>query len=168
MSNEETILLKKMTVKTLFGMSRDEDAKKYFRNLADEAGKGGAELAVIGGKVNGYGNKATQFGDSTFLTGFFVAQNRQDGKLYRSGVLYLPKGTAEALAAAFEKRNEKADWIRFQLTLSVTEDSKSAVGYTFICESARDTETLNEEKELLQAFDMLPAPKKLKAISGKK
>ena len=163
----EPKLLKKITIKEITGMGRDKTVDDVKRSRLEQA-KNNTELAVIAGKVTGYGGKATQYGESLFLIGSFIAQNRMTGEVFKSGKCYLPKDATENLVAMFQGRTVNDQYIKFQLSVTVVEDS-SATGYTYICQPTRTAESVTEEAEMLASIAALPAPKpQAKLASNKK
>jgi len=160
--------LSKMTIKDIVGVASGEDIKKKMRNLAEAAGAKGAEIAAIVGEVTGWGGKATQYGDTIFFTGTFIAQNQQDGSRYRSSKIYLPKNVSETIKGAFDTRKTAEDIIKFQLTVTVIEDSSVAVGYKYVVDPARTPEVVNKEAAMASVFDSLPAPQAVKQLETKK
>lgn len=145
--------LKKITIKDVCGVERGEDVKEFMRQEAERGG----ELIAIAGEVTGYGGKATQFGESFFLIGLFVAQNRKTGEVFKSSKVYLPKDVTENIMSAFISRKTDEQSVKFQLSVSVVKDKSSAVGYAYLCEPIRTPEAVSREQELLASFDALPA-----------
>lgn len=159
---KEAILLPKMTLKSICGMTRqtsEEDTKKYFLTKAKDS----AEVAVIAGYADGFSTKAGAKGESTFFSGLFLAQNRESGVNFKSYKLFLPKSATDIIVAQLKNRANGQDEVKFKLVVRVVEDSSSAAGYTYICEPVKTPELLNKEMELMQTFLALPAPSRKKS-----
>ncbi|HNB00943.1 MAG TPA: hypothetical protein PLK61_03995, partial [Nitrosomonas sp.] len=107
-----------------------------------------------------------QYGENLFLTGFFMAQNRENGRILKASKAYLPRDLVDELVAGFNSRTSADDVIKFTVSITAVESPGSAAGYTFICEPARTPEAVNRESEMLQVFLALPAPdaKKKKVV----
>ena len=160
--SKETRTLKKITLKDILGIERGADVKAI---MLEHAAKE-TELAAIAGDVRGYGGKTTQFGESLFLVGDFVAQNRVTGEVFKSQRAYLPKDATEAVVARFNSRKGDDEYVNFTLIVKVIKD-KSAMGFTYVCEPVRDARSVTREAELLATFAALPAPKEVKVIAKK-
>jgi hypothetical protein len=164
----DAILLKKITLKAVSELGRDVSTGEVTAYFLAKA-KAGTELLAVAGEMTGYGLKKSQFGDSFFLTGIFFALNRETGKLYKAGKIYLPKDATENIVAKFEARTQQDEFVKFQLTVKVVEDKSSSTGYSYVCEPIRSPESIHREAELIGALAALPAPKpQAKLASNKK
>lgn len=159
----QTVPLKKITLKEVCNVKREDDARAYFLAAAKEE----RELCMIVGEIRGYGSKASQYGESNFLTGFFMAQNRATGKIYKASKAYLPNDITEELIAAFQSRKTEDEIIKFQVTITAVQ-ADTPTGYTFVTEPARTPEAVNRESEMLQTFLAVPAPAEQKKLASKK
>lgn len=162
MSNTETIHLKKMTIKNLCEVPRGtpDDTKAYFKARV----AANAAIATIIGHVTGYGLKNGQYGENIFFTGDFFARNEENGKVFESGKLYLPKDTADTIKSQFDSRPDANAGVEFKLQVSVVADPNS--GFTYIASPIRDAQTVSRRAALLG--DLGNAPKLAIASSSKK
>lgn len=161
--SKEIKLVKKITIKEICEIGREGDIKAFMLEKA----KAETELAVIAGYITGHGTAKTNFGESVYLVGSFMAQNRMNGKIVKSSKVYLPRSAAQDAVASFMGRTNATDKIKVELSVSVVEDS-SPTGYTYICEPIRTPTTINEEAELMATFTALPAPKVVKQLASSK
>lgn len=165
MVEQKITILSKMTLKEITGnraLTTDE-----YKAKMKELSVSQAEIAAISGEVTGFGEKSTNFGVSTYLVGSFVAQNRLTGELFKATKAYLTGGASEEIVAKFRQRAAAEDTVRFQLTVTVVPDVKSATGYTYVIQPIKTPEVINREAELLATFAALPAPKPVKGIGNK-
>lgn len=151
-----TIPLAKITMKTIFGLGRGDDAKQYFQNLLKE--KGATELMVIQGEMNGYGGKVAQFGENVYLTGEFQCINRLTSEIFESTKVYLPKSFTETVLAKFINRAANAETIDFAASFTLAEDKGGSTGYTFVATPIRDAQAVNKRAERIATLMSLPAP----------
>lgn len=159
----DTKVVNKLTIKTILGIDRGKTKEEVIAIMKDYAAKN-SEIAAIIGKITGFGEKATQFGNSTFFIGDFYAQNRETGEIFEGGKIYLPKDVSETIKAAFVNRTAQDEYVKVQLTVSVVKDS-GTVGYAYVCRPIKNPQSINERAEMLGQFLSLPAPEKKKAAS---
>jgi hypothetical protein len=155
-------LVKKITIKEIIGIPKDEDTKVYMTKLSSES----PEIAAIVGDVTGFGGKMTQYGESFFLTGSFMAQNRMTGEVIKSGKMYLPKDVTETIIASVKNREHATDATSLHLTIKVVPDLSQ--GFTYICEPVKTIESVSREAEMEGQLLALGAPKPLKSLAHKK
>lgn len=154
MANPATTL-KKVTIKSVMGLTREADMKEFCKGLLKD--KKEVEIVAVAGKVTGWGGKVNQFGESQFLIGRFFAINRQTGEQFKASKAYLPKDITENIIAAFDKRGDVNSAVEFSTTIKIVPDA--AQGYTYICEGLETPDTINEDAHLLSKIASLPAPK---------
>lgn len=124
MANETTII-SKMSVKTV-------KANPKVASAAPEGTSSKFKLCQIYGQANG--TKIVEdrnSGDShESITGNFEAKNLQDGTMYSSGVLYLPKGIHEQILSAVKGLTNDTDSISFALEISAVK-ATNPIGYSY-------------------------------------
>jgi len=153
--------LKKISVKELFGLKRNDDGKAKMQELVKSGHK---EIFVISGRVTGFASKATQYGESFALLGQFLARNQINGDVFKATKCYLPKDFTENVIGTFQNRSDESGAIEFTANVSVVEDSSSATGYTYIVEPVTTAESMAWEAKAMQSLLAIPAPEKPKAI----
>lgn len=103
--------------------------------------------------------KATETGavqTFTYFTGSFEAVNMQNGEVFRSGKLFLPKGISELVEAgranaqaAAEKRGGTVESVEFAFEIRSIKD-KNPQGYTYKVYILKNTEPVDELKAIRQ------------------
>lgn len=160
--------VKKITIKEIIGLTgvATDEVKAHMLDLAKQGGSA-AELAAIAGEVQGYGAKASQYGESFFLTGNFVSLNRQTGEILESNKLYLPKDTTENVMAEYKNRTESTDLVSIKLIIRVILDKASSTGYSYVCKPIETPELINKKAKLVALLSNLPALPQLPAPEAK-
>lgn len=104
----------------------------------------------------------------TYFAGTFEAINLQDGEIYRSGVLYLPKGISEMMEGSFKniQAQDKNASVHFAFEVSSVK-ATNPIGYSY---EARALVKPEKEDELAALRgEMLKLPALGEAVtSGKK
>lgn len=154
---KEIKIVPKLSLKEIIGLKRNTPKDQVVSEMRKHA-ESSTQIASIIGDVEGYGVKATQYGESIFLAGLFIARNEINGDIFKSDKIYLPKNAVDNIVAKFKGRTGPEDKVKFQLGVRVVEDSASATGYTYICEPVRTPEIVSREQEMLEAFNALPPP----------
>lgn len=155
MSND-TITLKKITISAILNETKG-NLKEKLTEIATGKMRGKPFVAV-GGCVTGFGEKVTDFGTSTYLTGQLYAKNLITGEIFQSTIAYLEKSLVESIISQFKVNTGIA--VNFSATISVV--PHPLVGYSYVS-SPIETEDMTKKKmEFLESFKtvpMLEAPK---------
>ena len=152
--------VRKITVKTVLGIkSKNDEAKAQLKEIA----KTTPNCIAFVGTMNGWGSKATQYGESHFITGELFAKNLVTGEVFESSKAYLPSDITEVSIAAFNNREANSEGIKIQATISIVEDASLATGYTFISKPIKTPQSVNRAAEMLGALHSVPAPKLLES-----
>jgi hypothetical protein len=161
----ETTIISKMSVKTI-------KANPRVASVEPEGSTKKFKLAQIYGQANG--TKIVEdrnSGDShESLTGNFEAKNLQDGTMYSSGVLYLPKGIHESVVAAVKGLTNDNDSISFALEISAV-PANNPIGYSYEAVSLMKPVGVDPLEAIRAALPQHDAPAKelpAPAAKGKK
>lgn len=157
--------LKKISVKELLGLKRGDSGAEHIKKLLEQ---GHEKIFRIKGNVTGYGTKSTSYGESSVLTGQFLAQNLIDGSIFQSSKAYMPKDFTETVISNFQQRGDAQNSVEFTAEVSVTKDSSSATGYSYLCTPIETEISRSWLENAVKEFTALPAPKVQAKIAGKK
>lgn len=156
----ETTIISKMSVKTV-------KANPKVASAAPDGSKP-FPLCQIYGQANGTKNVEDR-GSGEFhesLIGNFEARNLQDGTMYSSGVLYLPKGIHESIVSAVKKLTNDTDSISFALEIYAVKAS-NPIGYSYEAKSLMKPVGIDPLEAIRQALP--PVVEVAKALpAGKK
>ena len=140
--------LKKITIKDVIG--KPEIGKKV----------------LIGGVAEKHQIKMTNFGESIYFTGNFVAVDPTSKKQFESNTIYLPGDVSESMARTMDKQeeNDETPSVEFQLEVSVVASEKSNTGYSYMTREIETKESVNVKKKmadsLIQSCNLLESPGK--------
>lgn len=143
-------LVSKISVKKVMGA----------KPRAPEPGKSEMLMQVIG-VATGTKVKDTDFGQSIALLGSFQATNLKTGKVYRSGVCYLPNLALDLIAPQLSDKDTKA--VEFAFNIGVVYDEGSATSYVYFAEPVIAP---GENDPLEMLTKKLPAPEDNKKLAA--
>jgi len=145
-ATQQTGLLSRLTVKTVFG-DIDKEIVKKAKKL---------HLMRVYGQANGFKVATSQYGDSIGFIGQFKAANPETGEMYRSGKCFLPKVVENLLAGALQGENTEGVEFAFDL-FAVPGDN--AFGYEYRVETVVEVAESPVLASLEAKMLSLPAPK---------
>ena len=144
---------------------------------SEDSGK--LALARIYGKASGLKYQADTRSEGNFhcaFVGNFEGVNLETGEVYRSGVLYLPKGISEIMESTFkklkaeaEKEGASADTVSITFAFEIRSvKASNPIGYSYEAQALKNAEKDDELKELRALMASLPATgAKIPAGGGK-
>lgn len=142
---QPTGIARKITAKTVTGMSADDIAKA-----------GRKEKTILYHIIGSAGDSKTietSYGPSTALLGQFEAINAETGESFYSGVAYLPPHITNMIGAQMKKSDSPT---QFALSVGV-QPSDSRFGYEYFAETYIDPKA---DEQLSSMRKLLPPPRK--------
>jgi hypothetical protein len=120
-------------------------------------------VAIVYGDASGIAVVKHPARDENFvsITGNFEAISMESGEVFRSGVLYLPKGMHEQLVEAVKGREEGAEPIRFGLEINAF-PAKNPIGYSYSAKAFVKQEGVDALSPLRTMALQLPVAKTLR------
>lgn len=161
-SKSEVAIVAKLSIKAVGCDPKQVHNEEYTKKHG-----GKSPLTRMYGRATGLkyvDNKSTGTIDTKF-TGTFEAVNLQNGNLFRSGVLYLPKGVSEMLESAVNSANkdDAAGSVDFAFEIRSVKAS-NPIGYSYEAVPLIKPAEADELEQLREKF--LPTPSQQKALSA--
>lgn len=104
---------------------------------------------ILGGIAYAYGSTSTNYGESIYIEGDFVAVNPDTKEQYSAPKLFLPPNTHDSLVKRLDNRKDQAEVIEIGIQIEVVESDKSVVGYTFLISPIETKETLDRRAAMV-------------------
>lgn len=143
---QEINVISKLTTKTIGANPRRASALK-------EGDKSQISLYQVYGKGRMLKQKEGNNGEmTTAICGNFEAVNTESGEIFRSGVLYLPKGITEFVEAAISKLKDEADSVDFAFEVFAVR-ADNPIGYSYIAKpilKPTESDDLSNLRKLIQ------------------
>lgn len=164
-TNDTATILSKLSIGTM--------GLKGASILGRPAEERSIKLATIYGQVGGFKKVEDKLSGVTHepLTGIFEGISHLDnGKLYQSGILYLPVGSHDQLLDAAKKLMSESDSVDFALDIFAVR-STNAAGYTYEAKSLMKpvgVDPLDAIRKQLPGFAALNAPSPVAQIEAPK
>lgn len=138
-------LIKKLSVKTVCGKPKAPQGKETVWKME------------VFGVATGIKRGETAMGPWYAFTGTFQAVNMDNGKIYRSGILFLPEVAGGLMLPQINDQNRA---VEFGFRIGVKADDESAVGYIYVAEPLMPVSENDPIELLSRKMQALPAPAK--------